>query len=110
MFKNPRRRRHRRYGTLLLLDVETEGSSSKKARSAVIDISLSGAAFESSEKFSIGEKVTLRFITPQKNIYVISGKIRRTASKAGAYEYGVKFRWGNPLKRNRVKQLISEIS
>ena len=81
----------------------------KIARAAVVDISLGGAAFESTIEFAEGDQVFLRFTLPKEKIYVIKGVIRRTSSKMGASIYGVQFDEMGFMKKFQLKRLISKL-
>ncbi|MBN2407804.1 MAG: PilZ domain-containing protein [Elusimicrobia bacterium] len=105
----PTQRKHKRKATLVLLYVADSNDPGKVARAAVVDISMGGAAFESSIKFSAGDEVILRFTLPKEKIYVINGVIRRTSERTGALVYGVQFKEMNFFGKFRLRKLISKL-
>ena len=105
----PKKRRHKRSSTLVLFNIESTHNPNKTGRAAVIDISLSGAAFVGNIEFSEGEEVDLRFILPGYRVYVLEGVIRRIQVRNDAYMYGVEFKNLNFIKKIRLRKLISKI-
>jgi len=109
MSEKPRERRHKRRQTLELLYVASESEPDKGGRAAVVDISMSGTAFESTENFFIGERVVLRFVLPGNKVYVFAGDVKRIGSRPGTNVVGVEFINLTFFRKLKLKKLISQI-
>lgn len=108
MTKKPRRK-YKRENTLSLLSIDSLTHIEKSGRAAVVDISIGGAAFESSVEFEKGEKVVLRFTGEWDRIQIIEGIITRVENRIGVYVHGVEFTDKGFFNNLRIKKLISKL-
>lgn len=105
-----KKRKYKRAPTLVLLNVEIPGVPQKSGRAAVTNISMGGAAFESSIEFSEEDDIDLRFTLPGEKIYLLEGVIKRVHNRGGNFECGVEFKKLSFFDRIKLLKLISIIS
>ena len=103
-------RKHRRRKTLVLLNVISADLPEKAARAAVIDISLGGSAFETSQEFSKDEALFMRFILPGERVYTVKARVVRVSRSGGAFTYGAQFERLGFFSRMKLRRVISDIS
>jgi c-di-GMP-binding flagellar brake protein YcgR len=108
--RDRKKRRHERKRTLLLVTVDRADITGEFARAALIDISMCGAAFESSAAFYTGEEVIMRIVLPPETIFVLDGVIRRVEERTGASLYGMEYKGLRGSEKKQLKEIIEVIS
>lgn len=82
------RRKHKRFRTFSLIEVSHSREVEVKKKEKVIDISMGGLGFMSSNKYSMGETVIFNFAG---ETYSLFGVIRRIQTEDSCNYYGVEF-------------------
>lgn len=84
---NKERRRHERYPTNFVLDINDAVARQRLVKAVVTDVSEGGLSFETKQKMETGSSLTLRLDLP----LTVQGDIVRSEPRGGKIRYGVRF-------------------